>query len=493
MAKGLGSFGGATLERSKLDTHKETKTQEPRVDNSGGGGNNGKNIFNGGGGDGDDGDDDDYFDEFGDGDGDGDSDDFFRTVVQQLYTKEAIDAVLQEWFRTVADLPAIIRQSVSMGLFSSAQLVRFLSMDVRPNVTRAVTRTMPPAVSLLLYSDILLQLLLVFCFADLCPCEVHVYVYFACHPAAAGCCTCVVAVSRYKFCNNVPGLAFDRSTDACIALQVSQGVVGRLMADPAFVQKMMVEQIISVGSSLAWEARQRGDNFVKELDLVAINTLSVAASTGALVWLIAPNRSYGAVGKMPWQKMLQSMPNNLFDASTPYRQFSMGNRAASLVVKTAELCAVGSIAGTAMSGLSQLAVRLRQQRDPSFTPSVPIPELGKSSAGMGAYMALSANLRYQAVSGIDRGMFDHCNVLWMYLGASSVVRLGNNLIGETTRRWLQGIPSREFAPVQQQITAAAVAPVTQMQRKKPVKSSKKKRPSGKRGFEMSTGPQTATA
>ncbi len=147
MAKGLGSFGGATLERSKLDTKQEVKTQEPRVDNSGGGGNNGKNIFNGGGGDGDDGDDDDYFDEFGDGDGDGDGDDFFRTVVQQLYTKEAIDAVLQEWFRTVTDLPAIIRQSVQMGLFSSAQLVRFLSMDVRPNVTRAVTRTMPPAVS----------------------------------------------------------------------------------------------------------------------------------------------------------------------------------------------------------------------------------------------------------------------------------------------------------------------------------------------------------
>lgn len=270
-------------------------------------------------------------------------------------------------------------------------------------------------------------------------------------------------------------------------VQVSQGVVGRLMADPAFVQKMMVEQIISVGSSLVWEARQRGEHFTKELDLVAINTLSVAAATGALVWLIAPNRSYGAVGKMPWQKMLQSMPNNLFDASTPYRQFSMGNRAASLVVKTAELCAVGSIAGAAMSGLSQLAVGLRQRQDPSFTPSVPIPEIGKSSAGMGAYMALSANLRYQAVSGIDRGMFDHCNVLWMYLGASSTVRLCNNLIGESTRRWLQGIPSRSLAPMQERIPVVAAAPVTQAQRKKPVKSAKKKRSSGQRGFEMSAG------
>lgn len=54
MARGLGSSGGATLQRSKLDLKQEVKTAEPRVDNSGGGGNNGKNIFNGGGG-GDDG------------------------------------------------------------------------------------------------------------------------------------------------------------------------------------------------------------------------------------------------------------------------------------------------------------------------------------------------------------------------------------------------------------------------------------------------------
>ena len=148
MAKGLGSFGGATLERSKLDTSRKVQTQEPKVDSSGGGGNLGKGIFNGGGGDGDDGDDDDYFDEFGDGDGSGDPDKFFRTVIAQLYTKEAIEAVLQEWFRTVHDLPAIIRQSVQMGLFSSAQLLRFLSMDVRPSLTRAVTRTVPPAVRL---------------------------------------------------------------------------------------------------------------------------------------------------------------------------------------------------------------------------------------------------------------------------------------------------------------------------------------------------------
>ena len=67
--------------------------------------------------------------------------------VQELYDEASINAVLQEWLRTFADLPAIIRQSVQLGLFSSAQLVRFLCMDVRPNITRQVTRSLPPRVS----------------------------------------------------------------------------------------------------------------------------------------------------------------------------------------------------------------------------------------------------------------------------------------------------------------------------------------------------------
>lgn len=81
MGKNLGSSGGAaTLERSKLNTKRETKTVAPKTDNSGGGGNIGKIIHNGGGGgDDDDGDDDDYFFDDG-GEGDGDGDGFFRKV-----------------------------------------------------------------------------------------------------------------------------------------------------------------------------------------------------------------------------------------------------------------------------------------------------------------------------------------------------------------------------------------------------------------------------
>ena len=67
-------------------------------------------------------------------------------VVQELYDEASLSAVLQEWYRTFADLPFFMRQSVQLGLFSSAQLVRFLCMDVRPGITRQVTRTLSPKV-----------------------------------------------------------------------------------------------------------------------------------------------------------------------------------------------------------------------------------------------------------------------------------------------------------------------------------------------------------
>lgn len=49
------------------------------------------------------------------------------------------------------------------------------------------------------------------------------------------------------------------------------------MADPAFMQKLVLEQMITVGSSLVYEAKVRGDRFWTELDLVAANVLSLSA------------------------------------------------------------------------------------------------------------------------------------------------------------------------------------------------------------------------
>ena len=390
MAKGLGSSGrGATMERSKLSTNQKQASSAPKLDDGMGGGGIGKGIFNGGGGDGGDGDDDDYFNEFGDGDGEGEGDGFFRRVFDELYDAKAIAAVLQEWYKTMADLPLILRQAAQMGLFSSAALVRFMSMDVRPNVTRFVTRSLPAP--------------------------------------------------------------------------VSREVVGRLMADPAFMQKMMLEQMITISCSLVYEARVRGDNFWKELDLVALNTLTLAAANAAVIYLVAPTRAAPAPARHEWQNMLAKLPNNVFEGTTPLKAYSTNSRVASLFVKTAELCGVGMLAGAAQSALAQAAVAIRKASDPAFEPSMPVPSVKQSALGLGASLGIFANLRYQTISGFDRYLFDHANFLWSYLTLSGLLRTASTFIGDQTRVYLQGLPAP--APVAVASSSSASAASTQQRQR----------------------------
>jgi hypothetical protein len=91
------------------------------------------------------------------------------------------------------------------------------------------------------------------------------------------------------------------------SFQWARDFVGRLMADPAFVQKMIIESTIAACSSLYYEYRARGDRFKDELDLVLINTIGMAAATSATVWMVAPTRSYGSVHKFPWQQVRQGV------------------------------------------------------------------------------------------------------------------------------------------------------------------------------------------
>jgi hypothetical protein len=370
MAK-LGSSGGsATMQRSKLSVGQTIKESSAKLDDGMGGGGIGKGIFNGGGGDGGDDDDDDDFAD-GEGDDEGDGEGFFRRVFQELYDARAIAAVLQEWYRTVNDLPLILRQAAQMGLFSSAALVRFMAMDVRPGVTRFVTRALP---------------------------------------AAAG-----------------------------------REVVGRLMADPAFAQKLLLEQAITLSATLAYEGRARGDRFWRELDLVAANVLALQAANAAAVYLVAPTRAAPAPGRHAWQNQLARLPNNVFEGTTPLRAVSNGQRAAALAVKAAELCGVGMAAGAAQAAAGRALLALRRRADPAFEPAVPVPTVRRSALGLAATLGVFANARYQVIAGFDRYLFEHAAQIWSYLALSGALRAASTHVGDQTRVYLQGLPAAAAA------------------------------------------------
>ena len=264
------------------------------------------------------------------------------------------------------------------------------------------------------------------------------------------------------------------------------------MADPAFMQKLAIEQLITLGGSLYWETRARGERFWKELDLVAINTLSLQAANMALVWMVSPSRSYGVPHKYDWQRMLHELPANVFDASAPQRQYTINARVAGLMAKTAELCAVGTLAGGAMSLMQQGAVAVRRATiDPDFTPSVAVPDLGRAAFGMGASLGLASNARYQLISGADRWLFEHGKYLAPYLASSTLMRVVSNRLGEQTRLFLQGMPTSfaPRAPTEQQRRQQQLLQSLQAQAQAAGRGTTKKtkRTKRARGFEMSLG------
>merc|ERR1712224_1149766 len=123
-----GGGGAATLEKVSMDLSSSVQSvAAPKLSDGDNGGNNGGKINNGGGG------------------GDGDEGGYIslREGIPETFEREAIQAVLSEWFKTIASLPAGLRMAVEMGVVSSAQLVRFMSVDVRPSVVRVVSRSTP--------------------------------------------------------------------------------------------------------------------------------------------------------------------------------------------------------------------------------------------------------------------------------------------------------------------------------------------------------------
>lgn len=94
--------------------------------------------------------------------------------------------------------------------------------------------------------------------------------------------------------------------------------------------------------------------------------------------------------------MLDGLPNCVFDASGPLRQYTHQARIGSFFAKAAELSAVGAVTGAATSLACSAAVEVHKKMDPSYEPSTSVPSVGRSSGGLATFFATSANIRCAA-------------------------------------------------------------------------------------------------
>ncbi|EPS60635.1 hypothetical protein M569_14164, partial [Genlisea aurea] len=351
-----GAFGAVTLEKSKLDLTQKLTKSNPELATGGGGGNMGKGLSHGGGDGGDDGgDDDDYFDNFDEGD-DGEDGGLFRRriILAELFDRKFVEAVLNEWQKTMMDLPAGLRQAYEMGLVSSAQMVKFLAMNARPTTERFIARTLPHG--------------------------------------------------------------------------MSRAFIGRMMADPAFLYKLLLEQAATIGCSVWWEVKNRKDRIKQEWHLALVNTLTVTICNSIVVWFLSPCRSYGNTFQFDFQNTLQKLPNNIFEKSYPLREFDVQKRLQSFLYKAAELCMVGFTAGTVQGAVSNLGASKTEGR-----LSVSIPAVSSNALGYGAFLGVYANLRYQVLCGLDRAVSNYFDVIGVGLFFSTALRVINVQLGERSR------------------------------------------------------------
>ncbi|KAJ6706592.1 EXPRESSED PROTEIN-RELATED [Salix purpurea] len=271
-----------------------------------------------------------------------------------------VDAVLNEWHKTIMDLPAGFRQAYEMGLVSSAQMVKFLAINARPTTTRFISRALPQA--------------------------------------------------------------------------ISRAFIGRMIADPAFLYRLLLEQAATIGCSVWWELKNRKNRIKQEWDLALINVLTVTACNALVVWSLAPCRSYGSTFQFDLQNTLQKLPNNIFEKSYPLREFDLQKRIHSFFYKAAELCMVGLTAGAMQGSLTNLLASKKDRL------SVTIPPMSTYALGYGAFLGLYANLRYQLLCGIDRAVVNHFDVIGVALVFSTALRsrgIINAQVGETSRlAWL---------------------------------------------------------
>jgi hypothetical protein len=227
--------------------------------------------------------------------------------------------------------------------------------------------------------------------------------------------------------------------EANIPVFLQKGLIGRLVADPAFLQKMAVDTAVACGINMYWEVNQRGPRWKEEMDQVAISTLFLGMANCALIYRLAPMRANMGVadGAAPWQKILGAVPNNIAAPAWKMENYTTLQRLSSPVVKAAELAMIGALAGAATTTAQTASSALMGRKNAT---SMPVPDVGTAAAATGAFMASSSNLRYQAIFAFDRIFFDRSKVLAPFLLLTTGIRAASSWAGQASKNWFLGNP-----------------------------------------------------
>lgn len=223
------------------------------------------------------------------------------------------------------------------------------------------------------------------------------------------------ALSRYRSSLTNPILSFLMSIPSFRI---------RALADSQFFFKLLVQEAVGNGTALASEIAVRGKDVVHELEYVASDLIVGTVVEAAFVWLLAPRLNVSIPGGRGWLSAVfnrvDRLPTHMFQAG----QFPLIQRLSALFVAGTQYMAIGFAAGIVGTAITYGLIESRKRLDKSYIPERPLPDVIPNSLAWGVFMAVSSNIRFQIVEGLEMLMRGS----WARPGVVAL-RLANNYWG----------------------------------------------------------------
>lgn len=212
------------------------------------------------------------------------------------------------------------------------------------------------------------------------------------------------------------------------------GWEARVAADPQFIYKVFVEQVIGVAAAVIGDMSGRPHWGLYELDFV-FSTLVVGSILNfSLMYLLAPAAAVpgsaaasGLVSKIFSESTLQSWGapgGHMFEPGA----YSLSRRLLNLAYKGGVFGVVGLGAGIVGTCVSNGLIAVRKALDPAFEPQNSLPNVPLNAACWATHMGVSSNIRYQMINGFEMALQPRLPPLAFRM-LSSGVRTGNNILG----------------------------------------------------------------
>ncbi|NP_001130529.2 Protein RETICULATA-RELATED 6, chloroplastic-like [Zea mays] len=188
-----------------------------------------------------------------------------------------------------------------------------------------------------------------------------------------------------------------------------QGFRERLLADPKFLNRLAIEEAISITTTLLAQYEKRKGRFFEEIDYVLTDTIRGSVVDFFTVWLPAPTISLlsfaddGSGESVELLKgILGSLPDNAFQKGIVGQNWNINQRFASVLMGGLKLAGVGFISSIGAGVASDVLYGARRILKPSANMEVGRKRspIWKSAAVYSCFLGTSANLRYQVIAGL---------------------------------------------------------------------------------------------